>query len=166
VDTGIGQRDVIDERAILDLDALLANSPLILVAFDRDNRLSYWSSRARDAFGFEPIEVLGKLLEETQLIHPDDLVEVLEIQARLRNRPADAMNVVNRMLHRDGTVRTFRWSRVAYQKHVRRSSSAKTSARPSRRRPPWSRASTASVLSLSSIPKPSCFSTTMATSSM
>jgi diguanylate cyclase (GGDEF)-like protein/PAS domain S-box-containing protein len=119
VDIGIGERDVIDERAILDLDALLVHSPLVLVAFDREYRLSYWSSRARDAFGWESAEVLGKRLEETQLIHPDDLTEVLRIEKRVRNRPADAMVVVNRMLHRNGAVRTFRWSRVARQKDAR-----------------------------------------------
>lgn len=119
MDIGIGERDVIDERAILDLDALLVHSPLVLVAFDREYRLSYWSARARDAFGWEPAEVLGKRLEETRLIHPDDLTEVLRIEKRVRDRPADAMVIVNRMLHRNGTVRTFRWSRVARQKDAR-----------------------------------------------
>ena len=122
MDIGIGERDVIDERAILDLDALLVHSPLVLVAFDREYRLSYWSARARDAFGWEPADVLGKRLEETQLIHPDDLTEVLRIEKRVRNRPADAMVIVNRMLHRNGTVRTFRWStgRPAKRRPLRR----------------------------------------------
>jgi diguanylate cyclase (GGDEF)-like protein/PAS domain S-box-containing protein len=119
VDTGIGERNVIDERSILDLDALLAHSPLTLVAFDRDYRLSYWSSRARDAFGWEAADVLGKRLEETQLIHPDDLSDVMGIEERVRNLPTDAMVLVNRMVHRDGTVRTFRWSTVARQKDLR-----------------------------------------------
>ncbi|HTA38272.1 MAG TPA: PAS domain S-box protein, partial [Candidatus Acidoferrales bacterium] len=119
MDTGIGERDVIDERAIVELDALLARSPLTLVAFDHDYRLSHWSSRARDVFGWEPAEVLGKRLEETQIIYPDDLGELMGLEERVRNLPTDAMVIVNRMVRRDGTVRTYRWSTVARQKHSR-----------------------------------------------
>jgi diguanylate cyclase (GGDEF)-like protein/PAS domain S-box-containing protein len=122
VDTGIGERDLIDERAIAELDALLARSPLTLVAFDCDFRISYWSSRARAVFGWDAADVVGKRLEETQLIHPEDLHELLDVEERVRNLPTDAMVLVIRMARRDGTMRTFRWSTVARQRDVRLSS--------------------------------------------
>jgi diguanylate cyclase (GGDEF)-like protein/PAS domain S-box-containing protein len=119
VDTGIGERDVIDERALLALDAVLARSPLALVAFDRDYRLSYWSSRAVDAFGYLPDEVLGKRLEETQLIYRDDVADVMGLEARVHTEPVETLVVVNRVVHRDGAVRTYRWSTLARQRDFR-----------------------------------------------
>jgi diguanylate cyclase (GGDEF)-like protein/PAS domain S-box-containing protein len=119
MDTGIGEQDIIDERALLALDAVLVRSPLALVAFDRDYRISFWSSRARGAFGYEPGDVLGKRLEETVLIHPDDLMEVMSIEERVRTERNDALVVVARMVGRNGDVRTYRWSSLARQKDFR-----------------------------------------------
>jgi len=117
VKTSIGEQELIGERELRSLDTVLSRSPLVLVAFDRCNRLSFWSSRARETLGYDESATLGRRLEETKLIHPDDLAEVLEIESRIPAMPADALVFVHRMLRADGEVLTFRWSTLARQKH-------------------------------------------------
>jgi len=116
VDT-IGERGTIDERELSTLDAMLSHSPLVLVVFDPEYRISYWSKRASEALGYEAAEVLGKRLDETELVHGDDLANVLAIQLRSRTERTEA--VVSRNVRRDGAVRTFRWSTIAAQRHPR-----------------------------------------------
>jgi diguanylate cyclase (GGDEF)-like protein/PAS domain S-box-containing protein len=115
----IGERGVIDERELLALDAVLSRSSLALIALDPAFRLSYWSSRARELFGFESADVLGKTPAETPLVHPDDRESAERLAALVWKEAPESVVVVSRNLRRDGAVRTFRWSTLATQQHPR-----------------------------------------------
>jgi diguanylate cyclase (GGDEF)-like protein/PAS domain S-box-containing protein len=120
VRTGVGEQAFIDERELQALDAVLSRSTLSLVAFDREYRVSYWSARAREALGYEAEELLGKRPDETSLVYPDDLADVLRMGARGQSgEPPESLVIVNRNVRRDGAVRTFRWSTLATQSHPR-----------------------------------------------
>ncbi len=43
---------MLGERDLRQLDELLARSQLALIAWDDAYRISYWSSRAREVFGY------------------------------------------------------------------------------------------------------------------
>lgn len=95
------------ERDLLLLDALLAHSPLALVAWDRDRRISYWSSRAQTMFGWKPADVLGKTSAELAFVDPSELGELPTVLAT----PTDTTAQTNE-------TRTCRWTTVARQDNV------------------------------------------------
>ncbi len=106
---------MIGERALKQLDDVLSHSPLALVAMNHEFRLSYWSSRAQELFGYAKDEVLGKHPNEMQWIHPEDLGPVLDFADRVASENASTLGLVSRATRRDGALRTFRWTTVAVQ---------------------------------------------------
>ncbi|HEY1975621.1 MAG TPA: EAL domain-containing protein [Candidatus Baltobacteraceae bacterium] len=106
---------MIGERALKQLDEVLSHSPLALVAMSRDFRLSYWSDRAGELFGYSKEEVLGKHPSEMQWIYPEDLSSVLDFPGRVRSERLSTLGLVSRATRKDGELRTFRWTTVAVQ---------------------------------------------------
>lgn len=106
---------MIGERALKQLDEVLSHSPLALVAMNRDFRLSYWSARAEELFGYPKEEVLGKHPSEMQWIYPDDLGPVLDFPDRVQSENVATLGLVSRATRKDGELRTFRWTTVAVQ---------------------------------------------------
>ncbi|MBV8149433.1 MAG: EAL domain-containing protein [Candidatus Eremiobacteraeota bacterium] len=102
-------------RALELLDEVLSRSPLALVAVNRDFRVSYWSERAQELFGYAPEELIGKHPTELPWIHPDDLPSVLELQGRATREPLGMLSLTSRASRKDGELRTFRWTTVAVQ---------------------------------------------------
>jgi diguanylate cyclase (GGDEF)-like protein/PAS domain S-box-containing protein len=105
---------MIGERDLSQLDEVLARSPLALVAFDTAFHISYWSARAQRMFGYSAGDVLGKRLDETTLVHTDDLREVLAVQRSL-NDGNTALVMTYRNLRSDGEIRHCRWTTVSVQ---------------------------------------------------
>jgi diguanylate cyclase (GGDEF)-like protein/PAS domain S-box-containing protein len=102
------------------LDELLSRSPLAIIAWDKNFRVSYWSARAADMFGFQAVEVMGKAFNEIDLVVPEDIPVVLELQQRLD--AADHIRTlvnVNRNRRASGEVRTCRWTTFALQQNDR-----------------------------------------------
>jgi diguanylate cyclase (GGDEF)-like protein/PAS domain S-box-containing protein len=98
------------------LDELLSRSPLAIIAWDDDFRITYWSSRARDMFGFKSEEVLGKRVEDFEFVEAEDLETVHDVQRRL-DTGGTARNLinVNRNFRSNGELRTCRWTTFAVQ---------------------------------------------------
>ncbi|MBV8435385.1 MAG: EAL domain-containing protein [Candidatus Eremiobacteraeota bacterium] len=104
---------MIGERALEQLDEILSRSPLALVAMSRDFRVSYWSKRAAELYGFSREKMLGRHPLEMPWIHPEDLASVLQSADQIQNDPM--LVLVSRATRADGELRTFRWTAVAVQ---------------------------------------------------
>ena len=111
---------MLDERDLRLLDDILSRSPLAVVAWDADYRISYWSHRAEKMFGYPADRVLGKTAETSGLVLPEDLPSVLEVREQIASfdRMRAIVNV-NRNVRPDGEVRTCRWTTVAVQQNER-----------------------------------------------
>jgi PAS domain S-box-containing protein len=60
------------------------NTPLAVIEWDQDFRISRWSQSAERLFGWTADEVLGKLVSDWEFVFPDDLEAVFEVGYRQR----------------------------------------------------------------------------------
>jgi PAS domain S-box-containing protein len=82
------------------LRQLIANSPLPVVAFDRDGRVTLWNPAAEETFGWSEEEAVGNL---HRLVPPHD--EAAFARALELNRKGRSWrNVEVQRLHKDGTL--------------------------------------------------------------
>ncbi len=91
------------------LDSVLVNSPLGLVAWDASLRISFWSNNATTIFGWTSDEMLGKTIQESKFVHPDDLSSVLALETATRVGNRKTRVNINRNIRKDGTVITCKW---------------------------------------------------------
>ena len=105
----------IGESEIRHLDGLLSRSPLALIAWDENARISYWSTRARDMFGFDAADVVGKTVDQFKFVHPEDLATVRDLSQRASEGGFSERANVNRNYRKDGELRTCRWFTIANQ---------------------------------------------------
>ncbi|HVA27695.1 MAG TPA: PAS domain S-box protein, partial [Candidatus Baltobacteraceae bacterium] len=107
---------MLGERDLRQLDELLARSPLALIAWDEGFHVSYWSSRARELFGYEAEDVLGKTVEEFGFVAPADLDIVRHTQEHIAESGVASVITVNQNIRADSALRTCRWTTFAVQK--------------------------------------------------
>jgi diguanylate cyclase (GGDEF)-like protein/PAS domain S-box-containing protein len=107
---------MLGERDLRLLDELLSRSPLAIIAWDSNYRVTYWSARATDMFGYASAEVIGKTIDDFDLVAPEDKPIVREVQQRLDgvDNVRTLVNV-NRNHRANGEVRTCRWTTFALQ---------------------------------------------------
>ena len=85
------------------------NSPLAVVEWGPDFCVTRWTGQAEAMFGWSAQEVLGKHFDEFPLVHPDDLVRVGEVVARLLDG-RDQRNICNnRNLTKSGRIIHCSW---------------------------------------------------------
>jgi len=91
------------------LTSHLENTPLGVLEWDNEFRLSAWSPVAEDIFGWSADEVIGKTLEELHFIHDDDRESVNDAMTRLiaRNEPHNIVD--NRNYCKGGSVVHCEW---------------------------------------------------------
>ncbi len=107
---------MLGERDLRLLDDLLSRSPLAIIAWDASYRITYWSARAADMFGYQAADVVGKTIDDFDLVDPEDKPIVREVQQRLDgvDNVRTLVNV-NRNHRANGEVRTCRWTTFALQ---------------------------------------------------
>ena len=111
---------MLDERELNLLDEFLASSPIAVIAWDEDLRISFWSRRAQLMFGYTSAQVVGKLIEDFDFVPHEDLSYVRETQERLREMERGGASInVNRNFRADGSLRTCRWTTFAVQDHAK-----------------------------------------------
>lgn len=100
------------ERALQELSQRLTyhvgNSPLAVVEFGPDLRITRWDGAAEKVFGWRADEVLGKRRDEFAFVHPDDAGAVGAVAASLRSGEPRRLSA-NRNLRKDGTVVHCEW---------------------------------------------------------
>ena len=85
------------------------NSPLAVVEWGADMRLTRWSGSAERVFGWTAAEVLGKRMEEFRWVHEEDLSKVIENSAGLQTGYDRSSFSANRNYRKDGTVVHCEW---------------------------------------------------------
>jgi len=103
------QADQALQRYLARLRALLENTPLTAVEWDRDRIVRRWSKRAEELFGYSAAEVIGKSIDTLKFVHPDDIPAVHAIAEALISGEANYIKSENRNLTRDGRVIECEW---------------------------------------------------------
>jgi PAS domain S-box-containing protein len=94
--------------AVQRLDAHINNSPLAVIEFDSEFRVTRWSDEAERIFGWTAEEVLGKAIGEFRWVYDDDTGTVDEESSRLFSGVGRSVNV-NRNYRKDGSVIWCEW---------------------------------------------------------
>jgi PAS domain S-box-containing protein len=87
----------------------LENSPLAVVEWDSDFRVSRWSESAEALFGWKAEEVLGKHVEEWSFVFDEDITAVESLTARQREGVEVQSVLHNRNYTKDGVVLYCEW---------------------------------------------------------
>jgi PAS domain S-box len=87
----------------------LENSPLAVVEWDSDFRVSRWSESAEALFGWEAEEVLGKHVNEWHFVFADDVNAVDTVTFRQREGLEIQGVLYNRNYKKDGSVIHCEW---------------------------------------------------------
>lgn len=85
------------------------NSPLAVVEWDNEFRVSRWAPSAERLFGWESNEVMGKRVSDWDLVFPDDLEAVFEVGYRQRQAKERHGVSRNRNYTKDGKVLHCEW---------------------------------------------------------
>jgi len=96
------------QQAYSRLDSHLTNTPLAVVEWDHDFRVSLWTGQAASIFGWEAQEVMGRNPNEWDFVHPDDQAEVNQVMAYLLEGGARNISY-NRNFSADGRVLECEW---------------------------------------------------------
>jgi diguanylate cyclase (GGDEF)-like protein/PAS domain S-box-containing protein len=91
------------------LQLYVENSPLALIQFGSDLRITAWSERATAMFGWTEDEVRGKTLDEFGFVYEDDRAGVAALFVELANGPVNWKAHTNRNLRKDGELVWCRW---------------------------------------------------------
>lgn len=103
----------ISERALDDayqrLTTHLQNSPLAVVEWDSDFRVSRWSESAEALFGWKAEEVFGKHVNEWRFVFAEDLNAVESVTYRQREGVEIQGVLHNRNYTKDGSILHCEW---------------------------------------------------------
>ncbi len=87
----------------------IENSPLGVIEWDSDYRITRWNDKAEVIFGWNSEEILGKRIDELHWIYEEDWDNVQQIMADMLNgsRPSNVNK--NRNYRKDGSVISCEW---------------------------------------------------------
>lgn len=91
------------------LSSHIENSPLAVIGFDAQFRITVWSDEARRMFGWTREEILGKPMRDIPWIHKDDITRVATISADMMNGKAPRNMHEKRNYRKDGSVIECEW---------------------------------------------------------
>ncbi len=96
------------KEAYARLNAHLTQTPLAVIEWDAQFRVTMWTGQAETLFGWKAQEVLGRNPHEWNFIYPDDLAQIEEVMDELL-RGVDRNTSHNRNLTADGRVVECEW---------------------------------------------------------
>jgi PAS domain S-box-containing protein len=85
------------------------NTPLAVVEWGPDFRLSKWSGEAERIFGWRAEEILGKRMDEFKWVHDDDAQKVADIAGGLLDGSCQRSVSQNRNYRKDGSIVHCEW---------------------------------------------------------
>ncbi len=95
--------------ALQRIDAHFANSPLAVIEFDPQYRITRWSDGAERLFGWTAAEVLGRLINDFRWVVAEDSRIVDAASAEMLNGQSQRNLTVNRNYKKDGSIITCEW---------------------------------------------------------
>ena len=108
----ISERKRLEEElrsALMKLTSHVENSPLAVVEWDRDFRVTRWSQQAEKLFGWEASEVMGKGPHDWHFVYAEDLEATKGIIERLVNGTEQRNISGNRNYTKNGKVVHCEW---------------------------------------------------------
>lgn len=97
------------ERLARRLSVYLENSPLAVVEWDGDFRITRWAGAAEQVFGWAAAEMLGKRIDELPWIHGEDIPLMNEVMADLLSGKRPSNISKNRNVRKGGAVIYCEW---------------------------------------------------------
>lgn len=97
------------QNALEQLTFHFENSPLAVIEWQRDFRVSRWSRESEALFGWQAQEVLGKHPSEWQFVFSEDLEAVSSVMARLIEGSEHRTVSLNRNYTKDGSILYCKW---------------------------------------------------------
>lgn len=91
------------------LDAHMSNSPMAIIEFGPDFRVSRWSAEAERTFGYTAEEMIGRLIPDMPWVHEDDVALVEAESKRLYSGAVTRSKNTNRNYRKDGSVIWCEW---------------------------------------------------------
>jgi PAS domain S-box-containing protein len=91
------------------LEHHVAQSPLAVIEFGPDMRLTQWTGAAERIFGWTAGEVLGKRMEEFHWIYEEDAAVVFDVTSDLQSGRDPQRRLSNRNYRKDGSVIWCEW---------------------------------------------------------
>ena len=85
------------------------NSPLAVVEWDNDLKITEWSLEAEHIFGWKKEETIGKNIDTLNLIYNEDIPFVYHVMDRLTSGKEDTVVSYNRNLTKPGTIIDCTW---------------------------------------------------------
>lgn len=87
----------------------MENSPLGVIEWDQDYRVSAWSSAAERIFGWSTSEVIGKQIGQLGMVYEEDWNKVETAMAAMNNGSGNSTVNYNRNYCKDGSVIDCEW---------------------------------------------------------
>ncbi len=91
------------------LNSHMQNSPLAVVEFDTQFRITRWTEGAERLFGWTAGEIVGRQIWELPWIHPDDRPKVEGVSRHLLTGSSSRNVNSNRNVRKDGTIIFCEW---------------------------------------------------------
>ena len=85
------------------------NTPLAVIEWESDFRISRWSAEAQRIFGWRADEVLGKQLDELRWVHDSDFGQVVDMLVELIDGTCPHNVSCNRNCRKDGSIVYCEW---------------------------------------------------------
>src|SRR5215471_9405327 len=85
--------------------ALIENAFDVITVLNRDGSRRYVSASVERSLGYKPEELIGK--SPFDLVHPDDLPELMRLFVEGRSRPGYTASREFRVRHKDGSWRVY-----------------------------------------------------------
>ncbi len=105
--TSLKKAELASQKAQERLNYHINNSPLAVIEYDKDMKVTFWSKRARDIYGWSEEEVTGKRLADF-LLYEEDVDKVTE-GLRIHEMRQEKGPLANRNYSKDGRVLYTRW---------------------------------------------------------
>ena len=87
----------------------MANAPLAVMEIDHERRITSWSKRCEELFGWREAEAIGRRFTELGIAHPDDAAEVEKVFQGFDDPSADSCDAFTRNVTKDGSVVYVQW---------------------------------------------------------
>ncbi|WP_176442387.1 PAS domain S-box protein [Noviherbaspirillum humi] len=102
-----------DDTASRRLSLHIEQTPLAAIEWDGEVRVSLWSARARELFGWSAVDVIGRHPGQWRFVHESDAGKVEAAVGRLLNRSQSSNVCHNRNYRKDGSVIECAWHNSA-----------------------------------------------------
>ncbi|RPI88448.1 MAG: PAS domain S-box protein [Chloroflexi bacterium] len=96
-------------QAMQELQGHINNSPLAIVSFDPEYRITEWSAGAERMFGWRADEVLNKTITDLRWVHEEDAQHVASLSADMFAGRTSSNAHANRNYRKDGSVIECEW---------------------------------------------------------